>query len=166
MRTLLPSIWSRRGEDPFTTLQSEINRMFEDFGRPARESAGQAMLTPRIEVRETESALEVTAELPGIQQEDIQIDLQDDMLVVRGEKRFYKTEEKSDLHLSERAYGSFSRSIGLPFRADAGQVQASMTDGILKITVPKPQNGGKGRTRIPIGGPAQHAQQAPTMTKQ
>lgn len=153
MRSTLPSLWSRRpgNLDLFTSLQQEMNRMFEDFGSPLMREPEGRLLTPRIDVIENEGAVEISAELPGIDEKDVDVSLDENVLTIRGEKRFERKEEKSDFHVSERSWGSFARTIALPFRVEPDQIRADFEKGVLHITVPKPSQGDKGRARIPIG---------------
>jgi HSP20 family protein len=143
MRSLIPFSWNtdiaRRDDgDPFTAMQREINRMFGEFGRnlPARFADGD--VAPRLDVAETDAAIEVTAELAGIDEKDVDVMLRDDVLTIRGEKKSEREEKKTDYHLVERSFGQFSRSIRLPFAADSEAVKASFAKGLLKVTIAKP----------------------------
>jgi HSP20 family protein len=155
MRSLIPFSWNtdvaRRDEgDPFVAMQNEINRMFNEFGRgwPARFADGD--VSPRIDVVETETALEVTAELPGIDEKDVDVMLRDDVLTIRGEKKSEREEKKADFHLVERSFGSFSRSIQLPFEADSEAVKANFAKGLLKVTIAKPAQVKEKTVKIPV----------------
>jgi HSP20 family protein len=160
MRSLLPFGWNtdplRRGtaeDDPFLAMQKEVNRLFEDFGRgsPSR-FAGGSEVVPRIDVAETDSAIEVTAELPGIDEKDVDVVLRDDVLTIKGEKKSEREEKKKDYHLVERSYGSFQRSIRLPFEADGETVKASFVKGVLKISIAKPTEVKEKTVKIPVRG--------------
>ena len=93
--------------------------------------------TPAVDIRETEDAYEVTAELPGMKKEDVEITLENNLLKLSGERRFEKDIEKENYHRVERTYGTFSRAFSLPNRVDPEKVAASFADGILTVTVPK-----------------------------
>jgi len=128
--------------DPFTGLRREMNRLFEDFARdwavPARFGSSD-FLSPKINVAETETGLELTAELPGIEPKDIQIDLADGILTLKAESKAER-DEKDDgkkYHLVERSYGTFLRRMALPFEADQDRIEASFDKGVLKIVVPR-----------------------------
>jgi HSP20 family protein len=121
---------------PFTSLQQEIERVFDNFG--ARRGFDMAAFTPSMEVTETEKAIEVTTELPGIDEKDVEISLSNDVLTIRGEKRAEKEETNKSYRLVERSYGAFERALALPPGIDGGAIKASMDKGVLKITLPKP----------------------------
>jgi HSP20 family protein len=148
----LPSLWRsgrEKGEllpsrdiwEPFTSLRRDMDRLFEDFSRdlgwgpPAIAGAGMA---PRVDVSETETEIKIEAELPGVYEKDIEVVLSDGRLTIKGEKKQEKEEKKKDFHLVERSYGSFARSIGLPFEVDPNQVKASFAKGVLTVSLPKP----------------------------
>ena len=142
-----------RGEDPFRTLFQEVQKTFEDFSRRspfARFSSD--VLSPRIDVAESKDAIEVTAELPGVDEKDVDVTLADDVLTIRGEKKSEREEQDKDKnwHVVERSYGSFSRAIPLPFEADPTKVEAKFDKGILQIHLPKPQEATKKEQKIEI----------------
>ncbi|WP_374466829.1 Hsp20/alpha crystallin family protein [Ferrovibrio sp.] len=127
--------------DPFTALQREINRMFDDVWRghslPAT-FGGESYLALRIDVKETDQGLEVSAELPGVDEKDIAVELHDDVLTIKGEKKLEKDEKQKDFHVMERAYGMFQRVIPLPFAPNPDQVKAQFTKGVLKVVLIRP----------------------------
>ncbi|HEX6383973.1 MAG TPA: Hsp20/alpha crystallin family protein [Anaerolineae bacterium] len=145
IRDLVP--WKERGisrweeEHPFYSLQQEMNRLFDEFTQnfefPSVFGNGQRF-TPRVDVKETDTALEVTAELPGIQEEDIDLTITQNALTIKGEKKVEKEEKKENYYRMERSYGSFSRSIPLPREmVDAEKAEATFKEGVLTITLPK-----------------------------
>jgi HSP20 family protein len=87
--------------------------------------------------RETEKEIRITAELPGVTEQDIDISLDDDVLTIHGGKKFERKDDKENFHFVERSYGTFQRSLRLPFPVDPDQVQASFENGVLTVTVPK-----------------------------
>lgn len=120
----------------FSSLQREIDRLFDDFGRFDRFAPSVAF--PKVDVGESDSEIEITAELPGLEQKDINVHAADGVLTVSGEKRT-ETERKDKTYtLSERSYGSFTRSIPLPAGVDPAAIKATVANGVLKVTVPKP----------------------------
>ncbi|MGY3530022.1 MULTISPECIES: Hsp20/alpha crystallin family protein [Bradyrhizobium] len=129
---------ARRETNPFTFLQQEIDRLFDGFGRnfPAF-TASQAMM-PRMDVSETDKTVEISAELPGLEAKDIQLNLADNTLTIRGEKKSEREEKDKDYHLVERSFGAFSRSVALPEGVKAEDVSAEIAKGVLKVTVKKP----------------------------
>jgi HSP20 family protein len=129
-----------QGASPFASLQREIDQLFEDFGRglPSFEAFTGKALSPKMDVSETDGEIEITAELPGLEEKDIDVHFADGILTIKGEKTQEKTEEKKDYHLTERNYGAFSRSMSLPAGTEADKIEASMAKGVLKVRVPKP----------------------------
>jgi HSP20 family protein len=93
---------------------------------------------PSMDVSETDKEIEITTELPGLEEKDIQLNVADDVLTVRGEKKNEREESEKDYHLVERSYGSFVRSVQLPTGVNAEGIKAVMSKGVLKVTVPKP----------------------------
>lgn len=92
---------------------------------------------PPVDIRETDDAFLVEAELPGLKKEDVDITIESNMLRLRGERRFEREKEEENFHRMERAYGSFTRTFSLPSRVDSEGVEASFRDGILTVKVPK-----------------------------
>ena len=127
---------------PFLSLQREIDRLFEDFTRgfPSMPTLapGNGMLMPSTDVTETDREIEITAELPGLEDKDVQVNLADGVLTIRGEKKAEKEEKDKNYRLVERSYGSFERSIALPEGVKAEDVKASIAKGVLTVKVPKP----------------------------
>ena len=142
----------RRGEvapryiDPFSTLRSEMDRLFDTFlggGLPTFPSlfgsgiGRGAMIMPRMDVRETDKEITVEAELPGLEEKDISLTLQNGILTVQGEKKSSYDEEKENYRMMERSYGSFQRSLRVPDMVDEDKVEAHFENGILRVTLPK-----------------------------
>jgi HSP20 family protein len=128
---------------PFLSLQREIDRLFEDFTRgfPSMQSLGGGnggLLMPSTDVTETDKEIEISAELPGLEEKDVQINLADNVLTIRGEKKAEKEEKDKNYRLLERSYGSFERSIALPEGVKAEDVKATIAKGVLTVTVTKP----------------------------
>ena len=131
------------GGDPFMSLHREMNRLFDDVLRGSVLSAsgsqggGTALLAPQMNVSETDKEVRITAELPGVAEQDISVELNDDVLVIRGEKKDERKEDKENYHFVERSFGTFQRSLQLPFRVEPEQVQARFRNGVLSVTLPK-----------------------------
>lgn len=143
LRSLMPIGRDRsvaRSDNPFVSLQREIDRLFDDFtaGFPALSTRGGAELLPSVDVTETDKQIEITAELPGLEEKDVQVNFADNVLTIRGEKKAEKEEKDKTYRLVERSYGSFMRSLELPEGVDADAIKASIDKGVLKVTVPKP----------------------------
>ncbi|HVZ01770.1 MAG TPA: Hsp20/alpha crystallin family protein [Dongiaceae bacterium] len=130
--------------DPFTSMRREMDRMFDDvfkgFGNGAPAALTGAAGAPRMDVKETEAGIEITAELPGVDEKDVEVELADDVLTIRGEKKFEKEEgdKEKGYHVMERSYGSFARSVQLPYGAETDKVTADFSKGVLKVVVPRP----------------------------
>ena len=99
---------------------------------------GKSDLLPSMDVTETDKEIEITAELPGLEEKDVQINVADNLLTIRGEKKAEKEEKDKDYRLVERSYGSFERTLALPDGVNLDAIQASIAKGVLKVTVPKP----------------------------
>jgi HSP20 family protein len=129
---------ARRETNPFSFLQQEIDRLFDGFGRnfPAFATIGTTL--PSMDVSETDKAIEIVAELPGLEKKDVQLNLTDNLLTIRGEKKNEREEKNKDYHLVERSFGSFSRAVELPQGVKAEDISAEIANGVLKVTVKKP----------------------------
>jgi HSP20 family protein len=144
--------------DPFLGFRREMDRLFDDFFAPAEARSfaspgpAQVALWPSLDVDETEQAYTVTAELPGIDMKDIELDLSDNALTLRGEKRTERHEEDGGRRYSERSYGRFERSIPFGAEVDADHVEASCENGVLKVVLPKNAQARDKTRRIEIRG--------------
>ena len=128
--------------DPFRDLsimQERMNRLFEDAGRGWRgdEPSSTTTWSPAVDIYETEHEIQVQAELPGVERKDIALNLEKNVLTLRGERRFDKETKQENYHRIERAYGGFSRSFSIPAIVDEEKIRAEYKDGILKIALPK-----------------------------
>ena len=127
--------------DVFQSLRQEMDRLFDDFTRGTGlhlEAGFPATPSMRLDVTETDDAFSVTAELPGVDEKDVEVTLADDMLTIKGEKKQERAEKKKDYHLQERSWGAFERRVMVPFHADPAKVAATFKKGVLTVTVPKP----------------------------
>lgn len=150
-RSLIP--WRRRSavakadrmEHPIEALHREMNELFEsffgDFGWPRwpalRTAREGGWISPRFEVAETDDAVEVSAELPGLDEKDVQVTLDNGVLTIEGEKKAEREEKKRGVFFSERSYGRFQRSLALPAGVDESKAKAVFKKGVLRVTVPK-----------------------------
>lgn len=139
-RSLIPS--GRRSEtsfdDPFRSFQREMNRLLDRTFRGEWYAAGNGAppLAPSMDVKETDKAIEVQAELPGVDEKDVQVTYENGVLTIKGEKKSEKEETKGDYRVSERSYGAFARSLAVD-DVDADKIAARFSKGILKVMLPK-----------------------------
>jgi HSP20 family protein len=132
--------WSPRREvwDPFASLaeiQNEMNRILDTSLR--RQGGFEAVFSPALDLVVEKDNVVVKADLPGLTKEDVTVTLQDNYLTIRGEKKHESEKKEANYFLSERVYGSFTRSIELPLAVDAQKIDARFKDGVLTVTLPK-----------------------------
>lgn len=145
----------RREMDPFAQMRQDVDQMFQgmlgDWSSRMNlfNRAGQAFV-PTIDVRETAKEIRVTAELPGLDEKDIDVSLLDRALWIKGEKREEHEEQKGDVYQCERQYGAFERMIPLPVEIDAEKIKASFKSGVLKVTLPKTKEAQSNRRVIDV----------------
>jgi HSP20 family protein len=135
------------------SLFREVEKTFEDFARRTPFGGSSAKLAPHIDVSESSDALDVIAELPGVDEKDIDVTLDDGVLTIRGEKKSERVEEdkNKNWHVVERRFGSFARTIPLPFDPDAKKITATFNNGVLRIRLPKsPEQKTKKERKIEI----------------
>lgn len=163
MKNLVPRIGRmhlpvRQAEaDPFRDLQRQMNRLFDDFfgefplAERGREPAwAPVAFTPRVDVAETDTEVKVSAELPGMDEKDISLELQDDMLVLRGEKKQEQEEKGKNWFRREQSYGTFQRAIQLPAGVDVAKAKAQFKKGVLTFAAPKRPEEQSKRQIVPI----------------
>ncbi len=140
--------------DPFRdimTLRDRMNRLFEDLmSTPKLEESEiiQSTWSPAVDIYETENELVLTAELPGIDEKDVEIKIEDNTLTLKGERKFEKETREENYHRIERAYGSFYRSFSLPNYIDQDKISAEFENGLLKIHMPKKPEGKPRKVKI------------------
>jgi HSP20 family protein len=153
-RSLIPQFRSRNApspmhSDPFTTLQEEMNRLFESFGSfPA--ASWSSDMAPRMDVCETEQEIDIDAELPGMDESNVEVNVGGDTLTISGERKDERNDRDRNYRISERSYGRFSRSLSLPFDVDPKNVSATFDKGVLHIAVRKPENATRKSAKIPV----------------
>ena len=125
-----PTRWN-----PFRDELSFPEALFRDWLTPAR--ARSAALAPAVDLSEDEKSYIVSVELPGVRKEDVTVELQDEVLTIRGEKKSEREEKKGKSHWVERSYGAFCRSFTLPPTAVAEELKANFKDGVLSVEIPK-----------------------------
>jgi HSP20 family protein len=124
----------------FGSLQDRINMLFDDTLRGTAEGDEQLMRgawAPAVDIHESEEGFSVTADLPGVNKEDIKIDLKDNTLTISGEKKFEEKTPKENYIRIERSYGKFVRSFSMPNNIDSGKIKATFKDGTLELIIPK-----------------------------
>ena len=121
-----------------TSLKQEMDRLFDRFFEPrADEFLALGEWAPSLDLSETKDAPVVKAEIPGMDPKEVQLSLQEQLLIIKGEKKQEKEEKDERLHRVERTYGAFTRAIRLPVAVDAGKVAATFKNGVLTVTLPK-----------------------------
>ena len=128
--------------DPFrdmVTLRERMNKLFEDMAasRGEEKELATSSWAPAVDIYETENEVVLTAEIPGIEEKDVEIKVEDNTLTLRGERKFEKETKEENYHRIERAYGSFFRSFSLPNYVDQDKIEAQHENGVLKIRMPK-----------------------------
>lgn len=128
--------------DPFRelrNLQDEMNRLFNvNFaGKFNQEDMASSGWTPSVDIYESEGEIVLEAELPGMKRDDFEVSIENNIITLKGEKNFEKSEESDSYHRVERAYGSFTRSFSLPRSVSAENTKADFSNGILRVSLPK-----------------------------
>ena len=143
--------------DPFrelNTITDRMNRLFQDsFGQAGRSEEGltTANFVPPVDIYEDEHSVTVKMEVPGIDQKDIDVRVENNTLVVRGERKFEKDEKEENFHRIERRYGSFYRAFSLPTTVDTENVSADYDSGVLKIKLAKKAEAKPKQIKVNIG---------------
>jgi HSP20 family protein len=148
---------------PFESLRQEMDRVFDNFGRGFWQPFGRSLFateplfrrevtwaTPAVDVVESEKAYEITAELPGMDEKNVEVKVANGTLTIKGEKQEEKEEKKKDYYLRERNFGSFERSFSVPEGVDADKIEASFKKGILTLTLPKRPEAQKPAKKIEV----------------
>ena len=127
--------------DPFrelSTLQNRVNSLFQDYGRPSQdELTASGSFVPAVDVYEDEHKVTLKLEVPGVKQDDLDVQVENNTLTIRGERKFEKEEKEENFQRIERRYGSFSRSFTLPNTIDTDSVNANYENGVLKVELAK-----------------------------
>lgn len=144
IKDLIP--WARKGETPETrngednpiaSLQRDMNRVFEGFWNRVSHVDWPWSGDAKSDVVETDNAIEVSIELPGMEMKDIEVTVTDDMLTIKGEKKVERQEDKKGYYLSERSYGAVFRTIPLPPGVDGEKAEATFRNGVLTVRLPQ-----------------------------
>jgi HSP20 family protein len=159
--------------DPFrelASLQSQMNRLFQETSRGPAQQSGDEFLTtgtfiPPVDIYENQNNIVLKLEVPGIQEKDIDVRVQDHTLVVRGERKFESDEKEENFHRIERTYGAFSRSFTLPNTVDTENVSATYENGVLNITLTKRAEAKPKQIKVNAGPGAQKTIESKGATK-
>lgn len=136
----------------FQPFQREMAQLLDHLRGTSvpQPSEGGTTVMPAIDVAETQTGLEITADIPGVAADDLDVSIQGDTLIIKGEKSTDREETDKDYHLVERQYGSFRRHVGLGFAPDDGAVKADFSNGVLTLQIDRPKNGPKGVQKVDI----------------
>ena len=148
VRYLVPTYARRRtGVDPFSLMQREMENLLESFSRALQPAEGDetGFFTPVVEAREDDKGLTIEVDLPGVNPDDVSVELSEGVLTIKAERRMEKDldEEKKNgvkYHITERAYGTFMRRFALPFEADEEHIEATFDKGVLKVFIPRKED--------------------------
>jgi HSP20 family protein len=161
-KEFLPSVWRRTGalsqykeEHPLYAFQKEINRLFDDFSRdfdlaPFQTTGERRFFSPSIDVKEDSKMITVNAELPGMEEKDVEVLLTDNALTLQGEKKEEKEDKGEGYYHMERKYGSFRRVIPVPAGVDTKKVKATFKNGVLTVLIPKTEEEKAKGKKIPV----------------
>jgi HSP20 family protein len=137
----------------FTTVQDRLNRLFrESYGSEGQEALTNSAFAPAVDVYEDEHNVTLKVQVPGIDEKDIDIRIENNTLTVHGERKFEKEEKEENFRRVERQYGSFTRTFTMPNTVDAEKVQADYEKGILKIVLPKKAEAKPKQIKVNVGG--------------
>lgn len=155
----LPAVQRPAGRDedhPFYSLQRQMNSLFDDFFTGfdltprSLSRGGFGAFIPSVDVKESDRDFTIRAELPGVEEKDIEVNVAGDTVTIRGEKKEEKEDKGKNYYYMERSYGSFNRVIPLATETDANKAQASFKNGVLNITIPKNQSAKAKEIKVPI----------------
>ena len=164
LEQLIPWNWGKNGESlsrgsgsPFAEFQKEMNRLFDNFSEnmfslsPMRRNLEEiSAVYPKMDVSETDKEFKISAELPGMDEKDIDVSVSHEVLTIKGEKKAEKEEKKPNYFRTERSYGTFQRSIPLPAEVEKDQVKATFKKGVLNIVLPKSEKAVKESKKVEI----------------
>jgi HSP20 family protein len=155
-----PQVWR-----PFESLRREVDRLFDDFDggfwrssfrmpsfdvAPVRRGQATFAAMPAVDVSETDKAYEITAELPGMDEKNVEVKLANGILTIKGEKQDEKEEKKKDYYMRERSFGSFERTFAVPDGVDSDKIEAGFRNGVLSVTLPKSVEAQKAEKKIAV----------------
>ena len=133
-------------------LQGQVNRLFQDFSRGSDELLSTGTFVPAVDIYEDEHNITLKLEVPGISEKELDIQLENNTLTVRGERKFEKEEKEENFHRIERRYGAFARSFTLPNTVDVENVDAQYESGVLKLKLAKRAEAKPKQIKVNVGG--------------
>ena len=137
---MLPTLFKEEGMFPMFQLRNGIDQLFEDFFKGENALApfkANGKFLPAIDIKENDEAITVDAEMPGLQQEEIQVNVEEGVLTLSAERKREKDEKTKNVHRTERYYGQMERKLALPASVEDGKIDAIYKDGVLHVTLPK-----------------------------
>lgn len=146
---------SGQSSNPLVSLQRDINHVFEDFWRKVENgwNGGDTvvgMYGPNTDITDTDTSVDVSVELPGMTENDIEISMSGNAMTIRGEKKIEHEEERKGIYMSERHYGAFYRTVPLPAGVDPDKAEAQFKNGVLTVSLPKTKESLANIKRIPV----------------
>ena len=144
--------------DPFRdvlSLQNRLNSLFQEYNRGEGDALTTAAFVPPVDVYEDEHKIVLKLEVPGMKESDLDIQLENNVLTVKGERKFEKEEKEENFHRIERRYGSFYRSFTIPNTVNPESVKASYEAGVLKVELEKRAEAKPKQIKVEVGGPKQ-----------
>ena len=161
MTTMTRFVPFRTAMGDVAVLQNRLNSIFQDFARPegGQESLMSGNFVPAVDVYEDEHKLVLKLEVPGVKQEDLDIQVENQTLTVRGQRKFDAEEKEENFHRIERRFGSFVRSFTLPMTIDTGSVTAKYENGVLAVQLAKKEAAKPKQVKIEIGSAAEAPKQ-------
>jgi HSP20 family protein len=157
------AIWNKKNNEldnvnvnSFQSFHNEIDRLFDgffsDFGRMPSLFSGDRVgaFSPKIDISNDKSAIDVVAELPGLDEKDIQVSLKDNVLTIKGEKKMSDEKKEKNYHRVERSFGSFERSIRVPEGINVEEIKASFKNGVLSVSLPKSEKAKEEARKIEV----------------
>ena len=153
-----------RWSDPFQAFRAEMDRMFDSYfgdrspmprfpaGDLAKAGGGDGFIVPSVDIKESDKEVTLTAELPGMEEKDVDLSVHDGLITLKGEKKYEHVDDKDEVHMVERRYGSFQRSFRLPDSVDTDKIDAKFEKGVLRVVMPKKAEAVSPVKKIAIGG--------------
>jgi len=153
MTTLTRFVPFRSPLADMAVLQNRLNSIFTDFARPEgdQESLAMGNFIPPVDVYEDGHQMVLKLEVPGIKQQDLDVNVENQTLTVKGERKFEKDEKEENFHRIERRYGTFTRTFTLPQTVDTGAVKANYDNGVLKISLAKKAEAKPKQIKVNVG---------------